>query len=138
MIGIGLEELGVDEFVKGEFFKGELFIDTKQQCYKALGFRRMNIFNVFPSIFSKSSRNAMSKAKEEKIDGNFKGDGMQNGGVLVVSAGGKSVLLNFKQDQPSDHVDPNEVLKSLGIETKVDFPEFTRQEEGNGATGGST
>ncbi|XP_063409343.1 prostamide/prostaglandin F synthase-like [Mytilus trossulus] len=94
----------------------------KKQCYKSLGFRRMNIFNVFPAIFSKASRSAMSKAKEDKIDGDFKGDGFQNGGTLVIGAGGK-VLLNFKQQEPSDHVSPNEVLKVLGIQETVEYPE---------------
>lgn len=123
LIGIGLEELGLEDFQKGEYFKGDLYIDMKKQCYKDLGFRRLNIFSVFPAIFSKASRNAMSKAKEEKVEGDFKGDGFQNGGTLVISTGGKEVLLNFKQNEPSDHVNPNEVLKVLGIQSTVDYPE---------------
>lgn len=123
MIGIGLEEVGLEDFQKGEYFKGDLYIDTKKQCYKDLGFRRLNIFSVFPSILSKASRNALSKAKEEKVEGDFKGDGFQNGGTLVIGKGGRDVLLNFKQQEPSDHVNPNEVLKALGINTTVDYPE---------------
>ncbi|CAC5360041.1 PRXL2B [Mytilus coruscus] len=122
LVGVGLEELGLEDFQRGEYFNGDLYIDMKKQCYKSLGFRRMNIFNVFPAIFSKASRNAMSKAKEDKIDGDFKGDGFQNGGTLVIGTGGK-VLLNFKQQEPSDHVSPNEVLKVLGIQETVDYPE---------------
>lgn len=122
LVGVGLEELGLEDFQRGEYFNGDLYIDMKKQCYKSLGFRRMNIFNVFPAIFSKASRSAMSKAKEDKIDGDFKGDGFQNGGTLVIGAGGK-VLLNFKQQEPSDHVSPNEVLKVLGIQETVEYPE---------------
>ncbi|XP_046547532.1 prostamide/prostaglandin F synthase-like, partial [Haliotis rubra] len=119
LIAIGLEEIGVEEFVEGKFFNGELYIDLKKQCYKDLGFRRLGVFSLFPAIFAKKARDAMSQAKTEKIEGNFKGDGMQNGGTVVVAKGGK-VLLNFKQENPADHVDPNEVLKALGIEGTVD------------------
>lgn len=129
-----MEETGLEDFQKGAYFNGDLYIDTKKQCYKDLGFRRLNIFSVFPAVFSKASRSAMSKAKEEKIDGDFKGDGFQNGGTLVVGTGGK-VLLSFKQEEPSDHVNPNEVLKALGIEGTVDFPEA--QQSSQGASGSS-
>ena len=115
-----MEELGLEDFQKGGYFTGDLYIDTKKQCYKDMGFRRLNIFTVFPAIFSKASRNAMSKAKEEKIEGDLKGDGFQNGGTLVIGAGGKEVLLNFRQEEPSDHVSSSEVLKALGIQPPVD------------------
>lgn len=113
-MGVGLEELGVEEFVKGEFFKGELFIDTKKQAYKALGFRRLNIFNVLPAILSKKAREFNERTKKEKIPGDMKGDGFQNGGTLVVGQGGK-LLLAFKQESPADHVDNEEVLNALGL-----------------------
>ncbi|XP_046335662.2 prostamide/prostaglandin F synthase-like, partial [Haliotis rufescens] len=142
LIAIGLEEIGVEEFVEGKFFNGELYIDLKKQCYKDLGFRRLNFFSLFPAIFAKKARDAMSQAKTDKIEGNFKGDGMQNGGTMVVAKGGK-VLLNFKQDNPADHVDPNEVLKALGIEGTVDVEKLVSTEgegtqvtaDGEGASG---
>jgi hypothetical protein len=55
------------------------------------------------------------QAKKFKIGGNLKGDGYQNGGTVVVGAGGK-VLFSYTQDQPSDHADPADILKALGIE----------------------
>ncbi|XP_060066477.1 prostamide/prostaglandin F synthase-like, partial [Ylistrum balloti] len=117
LIGVGLEELGLDDFVSGEFFTGDLYLDLKKQCYKDLGFKRLNFLSLFPAILSKVSRDAMNKAKKEKIDGNFKGDGMQNGGILIVAAGGK-LLLSFKQDNPADHLESTEILKAVGIETE--------------------
>ncbi|XP_076472556.1 prostamide/prostaglandin F synthase-like [Babylonia areolata] len=80
-----------------------------------MGFRRLNFFSMFPAIFSKASRTAYSKAKEDKLGGDLKGDGMQNGGLLVVEKGGKT-LLSFKQESPSDSVANAEILKALGIE----------------------
>ncbi|KAL4240355.1 hypothetical protein ACF0H5_001145 [Mactra antiquata] len=117
LIGIGLEELGVEEFVKGEFFKGELYIDMKKEAYKALGFKRLNIFSLIPSILGKKARAFLDRVKKEKIEGNMSGDGMQNGGALVVEKGGK-MLLSFKQDSAADHVENEDVLKALGLSTE--------------------
>jgi len=119
LVGIGLEELGVEDFVQGEFFKGDLYIDLKKECYKKLGFRRLNVFTMVSSLFGKKTRETFSKSKEEKIDGNLQGDGWQNGGAFVVAQDGKA-LLAFRQESPGEHVDPNEVLKSLGIEGTVE------------------
>jgi len=124
LVGVGLEELGVEEFVKESFFKGELYIDSGKNCYKNLGFRRLNVFSMIPSLFSKKTRETMSKTKEDKIEGNFSGDGWQNGGSLVIDTGGKA-LLTFKQETPGEHVDPNEVLRVLGIEGIVPVEPIT-------------
>lgn len=123
-VAVGLEELGMEAFVKGEFFKGELYIDLKKECYKKMGFRRLNVFTIFPSLFGKKTRDTLSESKEKGIDGNFAGDGWQNGGALVVDKGGKA-LLTFKQESPGEHVDPNDVLKALKIEgtVKIEAPQ---------------
>lgn len=118
LIGVGLEELGVEEFVKGDFFAGELFIDTNKKSFSDLGYRRLNILNVIPSILSKKARDAMSRAKGMGIGGDMRGDGFQNGGTMVVSAGGSPVLLDFRQDSPADHVDNSKVLKVLAISSE--------------------
>lgn len=45
----------------------------------------------------------------------MKGDGLQTGGMLIVSAESK-VLLSHAQSAPGDHVSNEEILKALGIE----------------------
>ena len=47
-------------------------------------------------------------------------------------------MLSFKQENPADHVDPNEVLKALGIEGHVDVEKFTTVAEGGRTGGGQT
>ncbi|XP_060590204.1 prostamide/prostaglandin F synthase-like [Ruditapes philippinarum] len=136
LVGIGLEEVGVDEFVKGEYFKGELYIDTKKEAYKALGFRRLNIFSVFPSIFGKKAREFNERVKKEKISGNMTGDGMQNGGTLIVGQGGK-LLLSFRQENAPDHVENEDVLKALGLPVDTGSGGETGEGTGDGATGGA-
>ncbi|XP_074655307.1 prostamide/prostaglandin F synthase-like [Tubulanus polymorphus] len=118
MIGVGLEEEGVQEFVDGKFFDGELYIDTKKECYKKMGFKRFNFFNVFPAVFSKNARDSANQAKEQNISGNFKGDGMQNGGTLVVKKGGE-LLLRWNQENPADHVPLQDVLNALNIKESI-------------------
>ena len=44
------------------------------------------------------------------IYGNYEGDGLQNGGVLAVSRGGK-LLLNHTEEEPGDHVPNIAILK---------------------------
>ncbi|KFM73067.1 Prostamide/prostaglandin F synthase, partial [Stegodyphus mimosarum] len=70
---------------------------------------------MIPALFSKTSRDAVAKAKAENLGGDLKGDYYQVGGTLVVSKGGEKVLLCHKQETLADHVDPKEVLKSLNL-----------------------
>ncbi|KAK2547923.1 Prostamide/prostaglandin F synthase [Acropora cervicornis] len=97
LCGIGLEEFGVEEFQEGKFFTGELYLDTKQECYNKLGFKRYNMANA------------------KGIKGNFRGDGLLNGGMLIVTAGGEKVLLSHKQASPGDHVSNEKIFEVLGI-----------------------
>lgn len=117
-VGVGVEELGVEEFVAGKFFDGELYVDTKKQSYAALGFKRYNMLNVFGAVLSSAGRSAYAKAKEMNLGGNMSGDGYQNGGTLVVDKGGK-LLLFYKQEDASEHVAIEDVLKALNIEETV-------------------
>ncbi|XP_045162127.2 prostamide/prostaglandin F synthase-like [Mercenaria mercenaria] len=135
LVGIGLEEVGVEEFVKEDYFKGELYIDTKKEAYKALGFRRLNIFSVLPSIFGKKAREFNERVKKEKIPGNMTGDGMQNGGTLIVGQGGK-VLLSFRQENAPDHVENEDVLKALGLPVDTGTSGDTSEGTSGGAEGG--
>ncbi|XP_016429283.1 prostamide/prostaglandin F synthase-like [Sinocyclocheilus rhinocerous] len=85
LIGIGPEETGVKEFKDGGFFKGDIYIDEKKQCYNDLGFKRYNAVNVIPAAMGKSVREIASKASAEGIHGNFSGDLLQSGGMLIVT-----------------------------------------------------
>lgn len=122
LVGVGLEELGLDEFVKGEYFKGDLYIDAEKKNYKALDFKRYNVLTVVAGLAAKETRTSMAKSNLKKITGNFKGDGMQNGGLIVVSAGGEKVLLSFKQKSPGDHVENEVILNALGITSQAVEP----------------
>lgn len=130
LVGVGVEELGVEEFVQGKFWAGELYIDEKKQSYSALGFRRLGYFATAGALLSKALRAGMKKASDQGITGNIKGDGFQNGGTIIVDKDGK-VLFEYKQVEPSDHVDPNEILKALGIKSESTEEASPKKEECN-------
>ncbi|ELU07388.1 hypothetical protein CAPTEDRAFT_223254 [Capitella teleta] len=118
LVGVGLEELGLEEFVEGKFWSGELYLDAKKQIYKDMSYKRIGFFSAIGSVLCKKGRSILALAKEQGITGNLAGDGYQNGGTIVVSKGGDKVLLNYIQESPADHVDPKDVLNSLGIKTE--------------------
>ncbi|XP_027024582.1 prostamide/prostaglandin F synthase [Tachysurus fulvidraco] len=119
LVGIGPEETGLKEFQDGGFFKGEIYIDETKQCYKDLGFKRYNAINVVPAALGKKVREISSKASSEGIQGNFSGDLLQSGGMLIVAKGGEKVLLHFIQETPGDLVPLEDITKALGISANV-------------------
>jgi prostamide/prostaglandin F2alpha synthase len=119
-IAVGLEELGLDDFVKGGFFNGDLYVDVGKKTYKAMGYKKLGYLEMMGGLLSKAWKDKVAKNKEgDNLPYDFKGDGWQNGGTLVVAKGGEKVLLNYKQDNAADHVDAGEVLKVLGIAAKA-------------------
>ena len=48
------------------------------------------------------------------MDGDLKGDAMQNGGTIIVEKGGK-LLLKYVQENPAEHIELTDVLKALNI-----------------------
>ncbi|CAB3364056.1 Hypothetical predicted protein [Cloeon dipterum] len=111
LVGVGPENIGVEDFVAGEFFDGELFIDTDKKSYSGLGFKRFNWISVIAALFTRESRDAISRGKAANVGGDMKGDGLQNGGALIVGPGGK-LLYSFKQDGPAEQVPNSKILEA--------------------------
>lgn len=63
----------------------------------------------------------------------MKGDGMQNGGMLIVTAGGEKVLLDHKQASPGDHVANEKILEVLGIKSDESKKDETESASAAGA-----
>ncbi|XP_031157480.1 prostamide/prostaglandin F synthase [Sander lucioperca] len=115
LVGVGPEELGLKDFKEGRFFKGSIYVDEQKKSYKDLGFKRYTALTVVPAALGKKVRNAAAKANAEGIQGNFSGDLLQSGGMLIVAKGGEKVLVHFIQDSPGDHVPLEDIAKVLGI-----------------------
>ena len=71
----------------------------------------MSFLQLFPAVFSKKSRCAQEKAKSMNLGGNLSGDGYQNGGCLVVGAGGSPTMFTFKQEEASEHPENANILE---------------------------
>ncbi|XP_018006418.1 prostamide/prostaglandin F synthase, partial [Hyalella azteca] len=122
LLAVGLEDVGLDDFLAGNYFAGEVVVDIDQRCYKALGFRKMNIFSLGPALLAKVARDAISKGKAAGIKNDLKGDGFQNGGLIVVPAGGSKVLYEYRQENPADHAPNSDILQALGISEAAVVP----------------
>lgn len=46
------------------------------------------------------------KAKKEGITGNFSGDTLTKGGIIIVNPGGTEIIFEFKQQSAGDHCTP--------------------------------
>lgn len=125
MVAIGLEQLGAQDFVNGNFFDGEVYVDEGKKSYRDLGYKRFTWLSIWTALLSRISRAAVTESKRMNISGNLSGDGLQNGGLLIVDKGGSKVLLNHHEETPGDHVANETVLQSLGITEVVpsDKPE---------------
>ncbi|XP_073324497.1 prostamide/prostaglandin F synthase [Pagrus major] len=119
LVGVGPEELGLKEFKEGGFFKGSIYIDEHKKSYKDLAFKRYTAISVVPAALGKKVRDISAKAKADGIQGNFSGDLLQSGGMLIVAKGGEKVLLHFIQDSPGDHLPLEDISKALGVSAEV-------------------
>ncbi|XP_048374393.1 prostamide/prostaglandin F synthase isoform X1 [Sphaerodactylus townsendi] len=115
LVGVAPESVGLKDFLDGNYFKGDLYLDETKQCYSDLGFKRYNALSIVPAALGKSVREVVSKANAEGIHGNFSGDLLQSGGMLIVSQGGEKVLLHFIQESLGDSVPLDTIIKILGL-----------------------
>lgn len=106
--------MGVEEFVEKKFWSGELYIDQKKESYNALGFKRFSILSLPGMLISRLGRSQIAKVKEKGVSGDMKGDGFQNGGLLVVDVGGK-VLYSFIQEHVAEHANNEDIIKALNL-----------------------
>ncbi|XP_072238031.1 prostamide/prostaglandin F synthase [Leuresthes tenuis] len=119
LVGVGPEEFGAQEFKEGGFFKGSIYVDEQKKSYKDLSFKRYTALSVVPAALGKKVRDIAAKASADGIQGNFSGDLLQSGGMLIVAKGGEKVLLHFIQDSPGDLVPLEDVSKALGISSSA-------------------
>ncbi|XP_026202460.1 prostamide/prostaglandin F synthase [Anabas testudineus] len=119
LVGMGPEEVGLKEFKEGGFLKGSIYVDEQKKCYKDLGFKRYTALSVVPAALGKKVRDVAAKASAVGIQGNFSGDLLQSGGMLIVAKGGEKVLLHFVQDSPGDFLPLEDISSVFGISANV-------------------
>lgn len=84
------DDLGISEFDSKYFACGTLFLDEERKIFDMLGNRKISLpmgklLNPFKWKEVRSDLKAMKERMESKgVEGNMKGDGLVQGGVLVV------------------------------------------------------
>uniref|UniRef100_A0A3B5PXQ3 Prostamide/prostaglandin F synthase n=1 Tax=Xiphophorus maculatus TaxID=8083 RepID=A0A3B5PXQ3_XIPMA len=116
LAGVGPEELGLQEFKEGGFCN--LLINSSKEFVPVYS-SRYTALSVLPAALGKKVRDISSKASAVGIQGNFSGDLLQSGGLIIVTKGGEKVLLHFIQDSPGDFVPLDDISTALGISATV-------------------
>ncbi len=93
----------------------DVFVDKGKKTYQDLGYKRYNFLSIWAALLAKITRSSISAARAQNIQGNLSGDGLQNGGTLIVAKGGEQVLLDHHEDVMGDHVANEAILNALGI-----------------------
>jgi prostamide/prostaglandin F2alpha synthase len=105
----------VQPFVEGGFFKGELFVDSDKSCYKALNYDTLSMFDIAKGLLTRKWREKAALAESKGVCGNIKdGNGLQNGGALVVNKNGQT-LYEYRQEDAADQISPYEILKAFNL-----------------------
>ncbi|XP_054271307.1 prostamide/prostaglandin F synthase-like [Macrosteles quadrilineatus] len=118
LIGVGPEQLGVEEFKEGKFFDGELFVDVDKKVYSKIGFKRYNYLSILWYIMGRVGRSAYNRGKAANIPWNLQGDGLQNGGCLIVEKGGR-ILHSYRQDGAADQLSNDKILEVLDLTAEI-------------------
>lgn len=116
VVAIGLEPLGVEDFVAGGYWTGELYIDDGKKAYRALGLKSAGVVGAISQLFFNTKvRAELERTKD--VSGNLSGDGMQLGATFVMDVGG-AMILDFRQEDFSDFLSPEQLLEACGIPSR--------------------
>lgn len=94
----GVDDEGLSSFYS-QYFSFPLYRDEKLEFYDAMGGRKMKARSFLGLIFGYRSMNKRFKAK--KIEGNMKGEGLVQGGVIVFGKDGKQRYV-YEEDTGSE------------------------------------
>ena len=87
MIGVLKEDTDTDgvKTFQNKYFPFPLYVDKERQFYKELGNRKLHSWNIFNMLTSYPRLQKRWASKGDDITGNYRGEGLLQGGVLLVS-----------------------------------------------------
>jgi hypothetical protein len=113
----GVDDEGLYEFQK-TYYPYPLYKDVDWAIYKAMGNRKIALTTWNPWKLWKGYKALSQRLKEQKIDGNLKGEGMIQGGILLFDAQG---ILRYAYEEeigtPLDVTDIRAAYDALVQET---------------------
>eukprot|EP00569_Conticribra_weissflogii_P005635 CAMPEP_0171329194 /NCGR_PEP_ID=MMETSP0878-20121228/1110_1 /TAXON_ID=67004 /ORGANISM="Thalassiosira weissflogii, Strain CCMP1336" /LENGTH=148 /DNA_ID=CAMNT_0011829135 /DNA_START=378 /DNA_END=825 /DNA_ORIENTATION=+ len=86
---IGVDDAGLAEFQK-QYFPYPLYHDEEKTFYTALGSRKLKLSTWNPFKLFRSFRNLSKRLSEKNISGNYKGEGLLQGGIIIFDKNGKA------------------------------------------------
>ncbi|CAG7833496.1 unnamed protein product [Allacma fusca] len=125
LIGIGLEETGYQEFLDAKYFDGDIYLDPKHEQYQALGYKKYNLCSIWCVICCNAdTRKVATEGRKNNIKNNWKGNGFQAGGTLIIEKGGQRVILSSKMQGLADHLENSKILQALNIDENQPIPDI--------------
>ena len=86
---VGVDDLGLQDFYN-DYFKYPLYKDDSLSFYTALGSRKLGLSTWNPIKIFRGMRAVGKRLSEKNISGNYKGEGLVQGGVIIFDATGKA------------------------------------------------
>mmetsp|Transcript_10046 Transcript_10046/g.23486 ORF Transcript_10046/g.23486 Transcript_10046/m.23486 type:complete len:134 (-) Transcript_10046:247-648(-) len=113
----GVDDAGLIEFYN-DYFRYPLYRDEETAFYKALGSRKLGLTSWNPIKIFRGLREVGRRLKEKGISGNFKGEGLVQGGVVIFdSAGNPRYAYREKTGEELPVEDIAAAVKALKSET---------------------
>lgn len=89
-----IKETGADDegllAFQSDFYSHPLYRDENKDFYDALGNRKLKLTTWNPFKMYSGMKKMGNRLKEKKIEGNMKGDGLVQGGVIIFGRDGKA------------------------------------------------
>ena len=98
-------DLGVGEFQSNYWQNKPLYLDEELAFYQALGNRKLSIFKALfrtPWSLYRGIQDVSKRMKDKNIDGNLAGEGIVQGGVLIIAPGGQELVYEYKEETASE------------------------------------
>lgn len=106
----GVDDKGLAEFYE-EYFNFPLYKDADKTTYAALGGRKAGLTTYNPMKLYKGYKSMSKRLSKKKIDGNMKGEGLLQGGVILFDMAGKPVYAY--QEETGEELPYQDILMAV-------------------------
>ena len=105
----GVDDDGLEEFHR-KYFTYPLYLDHDKEFYGALGGRTLSFYSLF-GLIPKSFGSLGERLKAKQIEGNFKGEGFLQGGVMMFNSAGD--LVYSYQEVTGEELPMDQILETV-------------------------
>jgi len=116
----GEKGLGVGDYQYKYFDGNKVYLDKEWGFVKAMGNRKLSFGKMFKTPLWKfwavwgEIKDGMKKMSAKGVEGNLLGDGMTQGGVLVIGPGSQGVVYaHFEENKPEVGMPDDDIVKAV-------------------------